>query len=237
MSHTTRDIIARLRQLGDENIAAHSRRFFKTGKGQYGEGDRFFGIRVPVIRQCVRDLKHAPMEVVLEILQSPFHEARLLALLILVARYKAARSENEKERIYSAYLQYRARINNWDLVDCSAEHIVGGHLLTRDRRPLYKLADSEILWDRRIAVMATFHFIRNNDFQATLNLAAILREDEEDLIHKAVGWMLREVGKRDRFVDQVFLILAQDGGQFEGLLEIIVPYEVKCRHDRDPSIP
>ena len=206
MSRITREIMSRLRDLGNKDIAAHSRRFFKTGAGEYGEGDCFLGIRVPVIRQCVRDFKHIPMEEVLEILRSRFHEARLLAILILVARYKASRSENEKVRIYTAYMRHRDFINNWDLVDCSAEHIVGGHLYARDRRPLYRLADSKILWDRRIAVMATFHFIRKNDFQDTLKLAAVMLDDEEDLLHKAVGWMLREVGKRDRPTEEAFLL-------------------------------
>lgn len=198
-------VCRRLRELGDPHIAAGSRRFFKTGRGEYGEGDRFLGIRVPVLRACSREYRELPLDDVREVLESPFHEARLLALLILVARYSSPRGPHERGAIYRAYLDHTDRINGWDLVDCSAEHIVGAHLFERGRKPLYRLARSRSLWERRIAIMSTFHFIRRNDFTDTLAIAELLMGDREDLIHRASGWMLREVGNRDRAVEEKFL--------------------------------
>ena len=197
--------MSKLRELGDSDIAAHSQRFFKTGPGQYGEGDRFLGIRVPIIRKCVRECRETSLPDAVEILKSPFHEARLLALLILVAKYSRAKEDAEREAIYRSYLKHTEFINNWDLVDSSAEHIVGAHLFNRDRKPIYRLASSKDLWERRIGVMATFHFVRREDFVDTLAIAELLLSDKEDLIHKAVGWMLREVGNRDRKTEEKFL--------------------------------
>ena len=205
MSAQTKQIMKRLRDLGDSEIAAHSQRFFKTGRGEYGEGDRFLGIRVPTIRKCVQEYRAISLEDTRELLKSPFHEARLLALLILVAKYSSANVSSEKKTIYRFYLSYTKFINNWDLVDCSAEHIVGAHLFCRDRKPIYRLARSRILWERRIGVMSTFHFIKREDFTDTLAIAEVLVHDQEDLIHKAVGWMLREVGKRNRNAEERFL--------------------------------
>jgi 3-methyladenine DNA glycosylase AlkD len=205
MSAQTKQIMRKLRELGDSDIAVHSKRFFKTGKGEYGEGDVFLGLRVPTIRQCVREYRKISLEDASTILKSPFHEARLLALLILVAQYSSANTSTEKEAVYRAYLSHRNFINNWDLVDCSAEHVVGAHLLNKDRRPLYRLARSKNLWDRRIGIMSTFHFIKREDFSETLAIAEMLLYDKEDLIRKAVGWMLREVGKRNRNVEEGFL--------------------------------
>jgi 3-methyladenine DNA glycosylase AlkD len=195
----------RLRELSDSDIAARSQRFFKTGKGEYGEGDRFLGIRVPTLRKCVREYRAISLEDTLEVLKSPFHEARLLALLILVAKYSSANKSSERNAIYRSYLSHTEFINNWDLVDCSAHHIVGAHLFDKDRKPLYRLARSRSLWERRIAVVSTFHFINREDFSDSLAIAELLLNDREDLIHKAVGWMLREVGKRDRRVEEAFL--------------------------------
>jgi 3-methyladenine DNA glycosylase AlkD len=207
MSNQTKKIIKQLQNLGDAKIAAHSQRFFKTGKGQYGEGDLFLGIRVPVIRKCVRQYRAISLEDTLELLRSPFHEARLLALLILVAKYCSKKSSPaEQEAIYRAYLENTEFINNWDLVDSSAERIVGAHLFAQDREPIYGLVNSNSLWERRIGVMATFHFIKNGDFKDTLAIAQLLLDDQEDLIHKASGWMLREVGNRDRKVEEGFLV-------------------------------
>ena len=180
-------------------------RFFKTGKGEYGEGDRFLGIRVPVIRQCVREYRAISLEDSTELLKSPFHEARLLALLIMVAKYSSAKVNAEQEAIYRAYLCNTAFINSWDLVDCSAEQIVGAHLFFRDRKPIYRLVRSKSLWERRIGIISTFHFIKKKDFPDTLECARLLLNDKEDLIHKAVGWMLREVGKRDLDAEEKFL--------------------------------
>ena len=148
-----------------------------------------------------RDL---PLPQISKLLKSPWHEERLAALLILVLQFAKA-DEPHRQRIYDLYLTNTHRINNWDLVDCSAEHIVGDHLLDKSRDPLFVLARSPLLWDRRIAIMATFHFIRRGEFATTLALAEVLRDDREDLIHKAVGWMLREVGKRDMAAEEEFL--------------------------------
>lgn len=205
MSPQTDRILEHLKELSDSAIAAHSSRFFKTGKGEYGEGDRFLGIRVPNIRKCAKTYRDLSTAETLELLKSPFHEARLLALLILVAKYRSARTAAEHAAIYRAYLRHTAYINNWDLVDTSAEHIVGAYLMDRYRASLYRLAASKNLWERRIAVMATFHFIKKGDFSDTLAIAERLLNDPEDLIHKAVGWMLREVGKRNLPAEEAFL--------------------------------
>jgi len=193
-----------LRQLADREIAEHSARFFKCGVGEYGEGDRFLGIRVPALRKQVRLYRDAPETAILSMFRSSYHEERLFAVLLLVEQY-ARGDAASKERIYAIYLENRAYVNNWDLVDSSAYKIVGPHLQERSRRVLYKLAAAPSVWDRRIAVIATYHFIRQNNFNETLKLAAILRDDEHDLIHKAVGWMLREVGNRDLPVEEAFL--------------------------------
>lgn len=205
MTAQTMQIISKLQALSDHGTAVHSQRFFKTGEGEYGEGDQFLGIRVPVIRKCARELKETGLQDTLALLKSPFHEARLLALFMLVARYSSSGSDT-RETIYRAYLSHTRYINNWDLVDSSAQHIVGAHLFIADREPLYRLARSHSLWERRIGVMSTFHFIRRGDFSDTLALAELLLYDREDLIHKAAGWMLREVGNRDINAETEFLI-------------------------------
>lgn len=191
--------------LGDRDIAAHSQRFFKTGPGEYGQGDKFLGIRVPAIRKCVKEYRAISLPDTVELLKSPYHEARLLGLLILVAKYSRTREDAEREAIYRSYLKHTEFINNWDLVDSSAEHIVGAYLFSRDRRPLYRLARSKSLWERRIAIMSTFHFVKRGDFSDTLAITELLVNDREDLIHKAAGWMLREVGNRDLNVEERFL--------------------------------
>jgi 3-methyladenine DNA glycosylase AlkD len=201
---SARAIERRLRALGDPERAKHSLRFFRTGPGEYGEGDRFLGLTVPAIRTLARELKDAPLDALAGLLQSPWHEARLLALVILVAQYRRG-DETRREAIYRLYLQSTDRINNWDLVDVSAADIVGAHLRDGDRSLLDRLARSASLWERRIAIIATQHFIRRGEFADTLRIAAILVGDGQDLIHKAVGWMLREVGKRDREAEEVFL--------------------------------
>jgi len=205
MSTLTKQILKHLRRLGNADIAAQSLRFFKTGPGEYGEGDRFLGIRVPVIRKCVREYRRIELHDALELLRSPFHEARLLALLILVDKYSRAGTPAGQRAIYRAYLDHTAWINNWDLVDSSAEHIAGAYLFTRDRKPIYRLLRSRSLWERRIAVLATFHFIKREEYDDTLAVAGLLLDDPEDLIHKAVGWMLREVGNRNRSAEERFL--------------------------------
>ena len=172
-------------------------RFFKTGKGQYGEGDKFLGVIVPNIRLVATQYKDEPFEVMADLLQSEWHECRLCALLMLVERFKKS-DEKGRKAIYDFYLSQTSRINNWDLVDLSAPGIVGEYLKDKPRSDLYRLADSPLLWDRRIAVVSTFTLIRNNDFIDILALSERLLHQEHDLMRKAVGWMLREVGKRDR---------------------------------------
>jgi 3-methyladenine DNA glycosylase AlkD len=179
-------------------------RFFKTAPGEYGAGDRFIGIRVPVLRRLAREFRALPMRDVTALLHSPIHEERLLALLILVDAYQRA-DETGRAEIYALYLKNLDRINNWDLVDSSAPYIVGRHLAERSRKILFRLARSKNLWHRRVAMLATFHFIRQNDFADALQLAEKLRDDDHDLMHKAVGWMLREIGKRDLAELQNFL--------------------------------
>lgn len=201
---SARAIERRLRALGDPERAKHSLRFFRTGPGQYGEGDRFLGLTVPVIRAEARELKDAPLDTLAGLLQSPWHEARLLALVVLVGQYRRG-SEEQRAAIYRLYLNSTNRTNSWDLVDVSAADIVGAHLREGDRSLLDRLARSPSLWERRIAIIATQHFIRRGEFADTLRIAAVLIGDAEDLIHKAVGWMLREVGKRDREAEETFL--------------------------------
>jgi 3-methyladenine DNA glycosylase AlkD len=205
VSTLIKQITNRLLELGDTGIAAHSQRFFKTGKGEYGEGDRFLGIRVPAIRKLVREYRAISLADTLTLLRSPFHEARLLALLIMVVKYSSADRNTDREAMYRSYLDHTEFINNWDLVDCSAEHIVGAHLFSKDRKHIYRLICSMILWERRIGMMSTFHFIKRGDFSDTLTISAALLQDREELIHKAVGWMLREVGKQNPETEEKFL--------------------------------
>jgi len=200
-----RDIRKALRAFADETDAVIYQRFFKTGPGEYGEGDRFIGVRVPATRRVAREYGTLPLVDTLTLLRSAIHEERLLALIILSLKFKAG-TPDEQAAVYRAYLDHTAFINNWDLVDVSAEHVVGAYLERRSRKPLHDLARSESLWERRIAILSTFRFIRHHDFDETLNIAEILVADAHDLIHKAVGWMLREVGKRDRSKEEGFLI-------------------------------
>lgn len=197
-------IRSELKSLADSTHAAVSRRFFKTGPGEYGEGDIFIGIRVPVLRQLAKKYNQLPCEAASTLLKSPIHEERQLALFILMHLYKKG-GELLKEKIYQLYLENTAYINNWDLVDASAEHIVGHYLIGKDKDTLHFLALSTNLWERRIAIISTFCYIKQNQFDETLRIAETLLKDEHDLIHKAVGWMLREVGKRDPAVETTFL--------------------------------
>ena len=193
-----------MRKLANKEIAEHSQRFFKTGKGQYGEGDIFLGIRVPVLRKIAKKFRRISLAEVSKLLESKFHEERLLSILMLVNLFKSG-DEDDQELIYELYLDKTKFINNWDIVDISAGNIVGEFLFAKDKAPLYRLVFSENLWERRIAIVATFYFIRNDEFDDTLKIAEILFTDKEDLIHKAVGWMLREVGKRVIEIEEEFL--------------------------------
>lgn len=203
---TARQALHALESQRDPEKAAFFQRFFKCGPGQYGAGDRFLGLSVPQVRSVLAQYRTLPVPECMALLQSPYNEARLLALLILVAQYQRKRaSEAERQAVFDAYLASRSRVNNWNLVDASAPAIVGGQLLQRDRALLYQLVQSASLWDRRMAVLATFAFIRAGDFADTLHLCEMLLGDREDLMHKACGWMLREVGKRDEAVLRAFL--------------------------------
>ena len=193
-----------LKKSADSNIAAHSQRFFKTGKGEYGEGDIFLGIRVPVLRKMAKQYKELSVDQILEVLTSKYHEERLLALLMLVNSYEKADLNNQKI-IYTHYLNNTRFINNWDLVDSSAHKIVGAYLYTKNRKPLYTLARSKDLWERRIAIISTYYFIKKRDFEDTLKICELLIDNKEDLIHKAVGWMLREIGNQDMSTERAFL--------------------------------
>lgn len=198
------EALRELEALGDSDAAAHARRYFKAGQGQYAEGDRFLGIRVPELRGRVRRYRELPLPEVERLLRSPVHEARLMALLLLVDRFRRGEPE-ARAAVAELYLRNLDRVNHWDLVDTSAPNILGPYLEERDRSLLDRLAASPSLWERRVAVMATFHFIRRGEFAPTLRLARRLLHDPEDLIHKAVGWMLREVGKRDEGALLAFL--------------------------------
>ena len=177
-------------------------RFFKTGPGEYGEGDVFLGIVVPEIRKLVKKYSNLKIKEIIKLLHSKIHEERLTALLIMVNKFQV---EEDKEKIYNLYLKNTKYINNWDLVDLSAGKIIGDYLLNKPKSILYKLAKSKSIWERRISIIATFNFIKNNKFTETLKISKILLNDEHDLIHKAVGWMLREIGKKDLKIEESFL--------------------------------
>ena len=193
---TARDIRRALRRLANPRDAKVLRWFFKTGPGEYGEGDRFLGVRVPALRALAREFPAAGADAAGELLASPFHEERLLGLLLLVRCFERG-TPAERLAIFRLYLKNTASINNWDLVDLSAPNIVGAHLAERDRSLLDRLARSPSLWERRIAIVATHAFIRRGQFEDIFRIADRLLGDREDLIHKAIGWMLREAGKRD----------------------------------------
>jgi 3-methyladenine DNA glycosylase AlkD len=197
-----KELIKELKRASNPKKAAILQRFFKTGKGQYGEGDIFLGIVVPEQRKIAKKYLNLSLKELQDLLNSKIHEHRLISLFILIDQYK---KEDNKKPIYNFYLKNSKNINNWDLVDLSAPNIVGDFLLDKDRSILYKLAKSKNLLEKRIAILSTFAFIRNNDFKDTLNLSEILLNDNHDLIHKAVGWMLREIGKKDQKAEESFL--------------------------------
>jgi len=193
-----------LRKYSDKEKAKILRRFFKTAAGEYAEGDIFLGITVPILRTLAKQYQDLALNETLRLLKSRIHEEKLLSLLILILKYRKADSSG-KEKIYKSYLGHSKYINNWDLVDVTAKHIIGAFLMDKDKAPLYKLASSNSVWKRRIAILSTFCFIENNAFKDTLRIAKVLISDPHELIHKAVGWMLREVGKRDLDSEERFL--------------------------------
>ncbi|NLM97130.1 MAG: DNA alkylation repair protein [Halanaerobiaceae bacterium] len=195
-----------LAQYIDQEKAEFLPNFFNAFPGGYGEGDQFLGVRVPDQRKVAgKYYRDISLEGVQLLLRSPVHEYRLTALVILVHKFEKAKDEADKKAIVDLYISNLEYVNNWDLVDSSADKILGAYLAERDRSILYRLARTNHLWSQRIAIMATFYFIRRNEFQDTLEIAKILLKHEHDLIHKAVGWMLREVGKRDFRVEYEFL--------------------------------
>ena len=204
MSVRLTELQKKIKELGSPEVSKTMQLFFKTGKGEYGEGDIFAGLKVPSQRKLAREFRDLSLTDLKILLNSPVHEERLISLFILVDKYGKG-DKQEKEAIFSFYLKYRKGINNWDLVDLSAPKIIGKHLLNKDKNLLFKFALSKNLWERRIAVLSTYEFIKNNDFDLALQISEMLLKDKHDLIHKAVGWMLREIGKRDLQAEESFL--------------------------------
>ena len=194
-----------IRALANKEIAQHSLRFFKTDKGEYGHGDLFLGVRAPKIRLIAK--KHIDISItdMKTLIQSKYHEERFLGLIILVNKYAKTKDKKNRNQLYKIYVSSFKYINNWNLVDVTCPHVTGKHLIDKDRTILYKWAKSEDLWTKRIAMISTFSFIRKNDLEDTFKIAEILLQDKHDLIHKAVGWMLREAGKRDIKKEEAFL--------------------------------
>lgn len=190
-------VLNELLSMANPEKAAFLQRFFKTGPGQYAEGDVFLGLVVPLTRNIAKANKQTPLSELQLLMESEYHEARLCALLIVAEQFKKA-TETERKELYEFYLKNARRINNWDLVDVTCPHVVGAYLLDKDRSRLYELAESDNLWEQRIAMVSTISFIRNREYADTLALAERLMTHKHDLMHKAVGWMLREIGKKDR---------------------------------------
>jgi 3-methyladenine DNA glycosylase AlkD len=195
---STEKLKAELIAAGSETKARELSRFFKTGKGEYGEGDKFIGVTVPANRAITRRYLHLPTAQLAELLRSEIHEVRLSALIGMVEQYKSRHtSDMQRQEIVDTYIANTRHINNWDLVDLSVYNIIGAHLLHRDRSLLYRWAHSELLWEQRMAIVATMWFIRHGEYDDTIRLAELLCHHPHDLMQKAVGWLLREVGKRD----------------------------------------
>ncbi len=201
---TASEVLKELKEHANPEKAEHSKRFFKAGPGEYGEGDRFLGIVVPVLRKTARRCKAMSLDEVKKLLHNPYHEVRLTAVLILVYKIEKAGSELQ-DKVAEFYLDNLSGVNNWDIVDSSAPKILGRYLENKDRTLLYDFARSGNLWKRRISILSCYHFIRNHDFTDALNISELLLNDDHDLIHKAVGWMLREIGNRDLVKETDFL--------------------------------
>ena len=204
MPNRISELRSKLNTLADKNVAKTMQWFFKTGKGDYGEGDVFIGLKVPTQRKLAKEFKELSLTEIKELLSSSVHEERLISLFILIGKYQKAEEKGKKE-IFNFYLKNRKGVNNWDLVDISAPKIIGGYLLEKDKSILFKFAVSKNLWERRIAILSTQEFIKNNNYKPTLQIAKMLIKDKHDLIHKAVGWMLREIGKKEIAVEENFL--------------------------------
>ena len=202
--NTSDNLKKELRKKGNKKRAKLLSGFFKTGKGEYGEGDIFIGVTVPETRKVAKKYQNLSFGEVKKLLNSKIHEERLAAVLLLVHNYEIG-DEKKKKEVVNFYLSHTKKINNWDLVDLSAHKVVGAYLLEKDRKVLYTLAKSKNLWERRISIISTAMFIKSNQFDDTLKIAEMLLKDEHDLIHKAVGWMLREVGKKSQETEEKFL--------------------------------
>ncbi len=196
---------SQLLAVSDPVRAAKQQKFFKTGKGEYAEGDSFLGIPVPIQRKIARDFAGLSLENLHSLLAEDIHEYRLTAIFILVDLYKRNKDESQRREIVDFYLQHLDRINNWDLVDSSAHKILGPYFFDKDKDILFNLARTDHLWSQRVAVISTFYFISKNKYADSLVIAELLLQHEHDLIHKAVGWMLREVGKRSMDTERKFL--------------------------------
>lgn len=202
---SAKEIQSRLKKLGSPEKAKELQRFFKTGPGQYGEGDVFRGVMVPEQRKVAREFSDLSLTEIQKLLKSKIHEERLTALLILVARFKKA-DASLREKLYKFYTRNLRYVNNWDLVDLSSHYITGAYLYDKDRTQLYELAQSDDLWERRVAIVSTCYFIAKGDLADTFKISRMLLKDQHDLIHKASGWMLREAGKRDMEKLEKFLL-------------------------------
>lgn len=194
-----------IRKLGSKEAAEKSLRYFKTGEGQYGHGDLFLGVRNPDIRKLAKKYHGISLRETNQLIRSKYHEERMLGLIIQVEKFAKTKDESEREKIYQNYIKQFKYINNWDLVDCSCTYIIGKHLMDKDRTILYSWAKSQDLWTRRIAIVSTWWPIRKGDLADVFNISELLLDDKEDLIHKAVGWMLREAGKKDQKKLEAFL--------------------------------
>lgn len=205
--HFAKDVIRDLKRKSDGKKAAILQRFFKTDIGEYGHGDIFLGINVPIQRQIARSYFDLPLAEVKVLLASKFHEVRLTAVLILVRQYELDNNYLRRRTIYNFYVSNLDRVNNWDLVDLSAPKIIGNYLINKNKKLLVKLSKSKSLWHRRIAVVSTYGLMKSGDLETTLRITNILINDHEDLIHKACGWMLREVGKKDKTLLKKYLCI------------------------------
>ena len=201
---TAEEVRKDINHIANPDKAQILQRFFKTGPGQYGEGDIFWGIQVPHTREIVKRYRNLPLAEIGLLIADPVHEVRMAGALLLVENYKMA-DQSDKERCYNFYISQAKRFNNWDLVDLTCPQVVGAWLLDKDRQQLYDFAYSSNLWEQRISIISTFYFLRKGDFKDTFETAKILLNHPHDLIHKAVGWMLREVGKRNQNAETEFL--------------------------------
>lgn len=217
-------IKSELESVCTEDRKAALSRFFKTGKGEYGEGDLFLGVMVPVQKEIVKKYKLIELSEIEKLLHNPYHECRMTALQFLVNMYKKKKDAVTRKQIYDFYLSNTHFINNWDLVDMTCHEILGSYLFDKDRLPLYELAKSGYLWEERMAIVSTWHFIKAKQLEDTFAIAEILLQHPHDLIHKAVGWMLRETGKRDFDAEYQFLM---DNNRFKAMPRTMLRYAIE----------